>query len=220
MEHKFWHERWSKDEIGFHQQDVNPFLIKHWPTINSSANDTVFVPLCGKTVDLIWLAQRVGHVLGIELSQKAVDDFFNEHNIIPTVEPSGHFIKYQHQNLTILCGDFFQLQTADIQTCTLIYDRASLIAFPPQMRGLYVETLQQLFTQDHRQLLITLDYDQQLMNGPPFSVSADEVQHLFSDTHSIQCLEATQVIDNNQRFKNKGITSLLEPVFLLTAINL
>ena len=215
MKKEFWHQRWALDEIGFHRKDLNPFLLEHWPELNASENDSVFVPLCGKSVDLLWLSQRCKKVLGIELSQKAVEDFFSSNDMTPQITKSEHFSLYQAANIHILCGDLFKLEQADIADCTLIYDRASLVAFPPDMRTLYAKKLDQLFNFPHKRLLITFDYDQQLMNGPPFAVSPNEVNELLAEDYHIKRLESASVIEQNKRFKEKGLSSLFEHIFVI-----
>ncbi|ORU89634.1 MAG: thiopurine S-methyltransferase [Cycloclasticus sp. symbiont of Poecilosclerida sp. M] len=215
MEHDFWHERWAKNETGFHLDRANPFLKKHWGTLQASSNDSIFVPLCGKSLDLTWLAQRVKHVIGIELSQKAVDNFFAGNDLKPDISQHENLIEYRYKNVTLYCGDFFQLTPADVNACQFIYDRACLIAFPQEMRRAYANKLLELFPQKTRTLLITLEYPQAEMDGPPFSVQTDEVENLFKLHNSIKCLETKDILEKSQRFKDKGITALLERVFIL-----
>ncbi len=214
MKHDFWHERWARNEIGFHNKDINPFLLRHWAALDASTNDSIFVPLCGKSVDLIWLAQQCNKVFAVELSQQAVEDFFAENKLTPVMTEHENFSIYCYENLQIFCGDFFQLQANDLTDCNVIYDRASLIALPPQMRQQYVTKLDELFQRPHKRLLITLEYDQQLMSGPPFSVPKHDVSHLFAE-HRIDCLESVEIIEEAKRFKNKGLESLVEHAFLL-----
>ena len=132
MQKDFWHRRWAKDEIGFHLNKVNPLLKKHWGKLNTSEGDSVFVPLCGKSIDLLWLAQQGLNVVGAELSQKAVEDFFLEQGLQATITEHEHFAEYRYENIRILCGDLFQLTPEDTGECQFIYDRACLIAFPAE----------------------------------------------------------------------------------------
>ena len=215
MENNFWHERWATNDIGFHLGKTNPMLLKHWPSLQSKPEDVIFVPLCGKSLDLIWLTNQVKQVIACELSQRAIDEFFSENKITPQISQHARYIKYQYENLTVFCGDFFDLKPADLQSCTLIYDRASLIAFPLSMRQQYVDQLDQLFPQPHKRLLITLQYDQSLMQGPPFSISIEAVNQLFSARHRCRCVESCSVIEQFKRFKDKGIKTLYEHVFIL-----
>jgi len=216
MDTNFWHERWAKSEIGFHLNEVNPYLIQHFAALNPKTNAAVFVPLCGKSKDLIWLAEHAEKVIGIELSKKAVDDFFKENNITPNVTQGDRFLTYRYENLTIVCGDLFQLTAADLSDCHLVYDRASLIAFPADMRARYVEKLNEILPTKAQRLLVTVDYPQHEMSGPPFSVMPDEVQQHFSVRYEIQCLASEDILEHSKHFKAKGVSRMLEHVFLLT----
>jgi len=216
MHHNFWHERWTKNEIGFHLKDVNPFLKSHWDALGSSSDSTVFVPLCGKSNDLLWLAERVKHVIGIELSQQAIESFFSENKLTPEVTEGTCFIEYRHANITLLCGDFFQLTKNDLASCQFVYDRASLIALPPQMRKDYAVKLNELLPNEKQRLLLTIEYPEYEMSGPPHSVPPKEVQLLFAEELDIAILESKDILADSQRFKDKGVTSMQEHVFLLS----
>lgn len=215
MKSEFWHERWAKNEIGFHLKSVNPFLIKHWNSLSSNSTDTVFVPLCGKSNDLIWLAERVNRVIGIELSQQAIEDFFSENKLTPELIEREHFIEYRYKNIALLCGDFFQLTQNDLVDCQFVYDRASLIALPPEMRKDYAIKLNELLPNEKQRLLITIEYPQQEMGGPPHSVPPEEVQQLFAKRLDITTLESKDILEESQRFKDKGVTQMNEHIFLL-----
>lgn len=217
MQQDFWHRRWAKDEIGFHLSEVNPLLIKYWQNINPTEGDTVFVPLCGKSKDLLWLAQQGFQVIGAELSQKAVEDFFEEHQLSPIITEKGALSEYRCENIRIFCGDIFKLTADDIDHCHLVYDRASLIAFPPEMRAAYAEKLEEVFPDKRRTLLITLEYPQQQMDGPPFAVLSDEVDRLFSAKMNIKLLQSDDILDASPRFKDKGLTQFIERVFTLVS---
>lgn len=216
MDADFWHERWKKHEIGFHLKNTNPFLIKHWGTLGSSLNDTVFVPLCGKSIDLIWLANRAKHVIGIELSQQAIEEFFSDNKLAPEITEGEFFIEYRYKNITLLCGDFFKLTQNDLAGCRSVYDRASLIALPPEMRKDYAIKLDELLPNEKQRLLITIEYPQHEMNGPPHSIPPDEVQQLFAGQFEITTLESKNILEESQRFKDKGVTQMHEHIFLLT----
>ena len=218
MNDEFWHERWAKNEIGFHLKDTNPFLIKYWNALQATPNDSIFVPLCGKSNDLIWLSERVKQVIGIELSQQAVEDFFSDNSLVPTIHKTEHFIEYRYKNITLLCGDFFKLTPAQLPGCHFIYDRASLIAFPPDMRKAYAKKLHELMPDEVRRLLITIEYPQHEMNGPPFSVPTTEVQQHFEQLFGIEKLESEDILEKAKRFKDKGVTQMFEYVYLLSKI--
>ena len=216
MKHDFWHERWSKNEIGFHLKQTNPFLQKHWPKLQATQRDSVFIPLCGKSHDILWLANQLDQVIGIEISQKATDDFFAENNLTPTITQGKRFIEYKYENITLLCGDFFNLTPNDVAGCQFTYDRASLIALPLEMRIDYAKKLSELIPNEKSRLLITIEYPQHEMTGPPHSVPPEEVQLHFAEQFDITTLESKDILNESQRFKDKGVTQMVEHTYLLT----
>jgi len=135
MEPKFWQERWARNQIGFHLPEVNPYLLRYWPSLTLAQGAKVLVPLCGKSLDLMWLASNGYHVLGVELSEQAVDAFFREQNLTPRITWHGVFKVYQADLIEIWCGDFFALDAGALADCTALYDRAALIALPPLKRA-------------------------------------------------------------------------------------
>src|SRR5471032_1332049 len=160
MEPDFWHQRWAQDQIGFHLSEVNPWLRQFWPVIQAKSQARVLVPLCGKSLDLAWLASEGHAVLGVELSHKAVEEFFKGQGVEPIVRQQGRFTVYRHDSIELWCGDFFALTADDAQHCSALYDRAALIALPPHMRQRYTEHLARILPGDCQGLLTTLDYDQ------------------------------------------------------------
>ncbi|MBU2873628.1 thiopurine S-methyltransferase [Marinobacter salexigens] len=215
MEHEFWHERWSKKEIGFHEGSVNKFLYDHWPELSGGGTEGVFVPLCGKAHDMWWLHDRGHPVIGVELSEIACKDFFEEAGEKAMVHPSEPFIKFNHENLQLWCGDFFQLVPDDLKHSRLVYDRAALIALPPSMRKAYVEHLTAVIPDGTRILLITLDYGTKI-SAPPFNVSDEEVRELYSPDYEIEHI-LTNTLPNDHPFtKRKGLIGATESVFRLT----
>lgn len=215
MEPDFWHRRWYKNEIAFHQERINLHLQSVWPALASTPPATVFVPLCGKSKDMLWLAEQGFDVIGIELSAIAVEDFFKENHLAPTVTTESTFKRYQSGRLTLLQGDFFELLTADLGGKVTVYDRASLIAFPPEMRPRYSKHLCALLTTGTQMLLISMEYPEHEIKGPPFSVPESEVRRLFEDEMHIEKLREMDVLAENPRFIQRGLTSLQEKVFKL-----
>jgi thiopurine S-methyltransferase len=211
MHPDFWHDRWQQNQIGFHQDEVHSLLRKYWPELVAAAS-RVFVPLCGKSLDMWWLRQQGQQVTGVELSQLAVQAFFEEAGVTPARTSNGLLECWQTSDITIYSGDFFLLQPQDVEDCSLIYDRASLIALPPAMRRDYVAHLHRLFPQGARMLLVTLDYPQAEMDGPPFSVSDAEVRELYG---SAQLLESKDVLAENDRFRQRGVSRLYENAYLV-----
>ncbi|MEE4378596.1 MAG: thiopurine S-methyltransferase, partial [Candidatus Competibacteraceae bacterium] len=189
MDNDFWHRRWRKNEIAFHQQAGCRHLQEFWPTLSLASGQQVFVPLCGKSLDMIWLAQQEHPVLGIELSDVAVADFFRENGLTPQRMSVGEFETWESDAITLLCGDFFALTATDVENVAGVYDRAALIALPPAMRQDYVEHLLGILPPDTPILLVTLEYPQELMNGPPFCVREEEVRALYSGHYVVELLK-------------------------------
>lgn len=213
MQPEFWHKKWASNQIGFHLSEVNPYLQRHWPELSIPATARVLVPLCGKSLDLAWLAGRGHQVLGVELSEKAIEDFFNEHQIQPQISEKGAFKVYRSDAIELWCGDFFALTASDLADCVALYDRAALIALPAPMRERYAAHLQQILPQGVQGVLITLDYDQAQMPGPPFAVGDDEVKRLLGDLWQVQALEERDVLGESWKFLQAGVTRLEERVY-------
>jgi len=186
MEADFWHSRWQEGRIGFHQPDVNSFLKEYWPTLPKLSR--VFVPLCGKSLDMLWLASQGHRVIGVELSEIAAQEFFAEQSVQPNVEQCGNFVSYSANNVTILCGDFFDLSTADLDGVAAVFDRAALIALPKDMRKRYAEYLRKLLPDGCQLLLVGMEYDEAALSGPPFNVPWAEVSTLFDHQGELKIL--------------------------------
>lgn len=191
---------------------MNPLLPAFWQHTAAKRDDKVLVPLCGKSEDLIWLATKHDEVQGVELSQIAVRAFFAEHFYTPTVTPvNGMHELYQFDELSIYTGDFF---TAPVSKADIIYDRAALVALPKEMRAEYAARVKQLLNPGGRILLVTLNYPQEEMAGPPFSVPVEEIEQLFSG-YKITCLNVDQADDNHPKIAKKGLSHLSEEVYLI-----
>ncbi len=190
MEPEFWLERWEKREIGFHQVDINRFLEQYWSTLELSKDSSVFVPLCGKSKDMRWLAQQGHHVLGVEVSETAVQEFFEEWKMPPTRQHKGPFVSYSAKNIEILVGDFFALTAEDLQEVAGVYDRAALVALPLDMRRDYVNALAEILPAKTQTLLISFEYRLDARKGPPFSIDIEAVRGLFDSTCDINFLDS------------------------------
>ncbi|WP_085590099.1 thiopurine S-methyltransferase [Pseudomonas sp. B14(2017)] len=212
MEPAFWQQRWADNQIGFHQAQVNPYLQKYWPTLGLAPGSRVLVPLCGKSLDLAWLAGQGHRVLGIELSRRAVEAFFCEHGLEAEVQQRGAFEVWRSGDVELWCGDFFALQAGDIGDCAGLYDRAAVIALPPQMRVAYMQLLSGLLPTSCQGVVVTLDYDQALLGGPPFSVEDEELRQGFAGWQ-VDELGAVEVIEESPKFLQAGASSLLERVY-------
>lgn len=214
MHADFWQARWSRNEIGFHLDQVNPYLQRHWPGLGVAAGAQVLVPLCGKSLDIDWLAAQGLRVMGVELAERAVQDFFSERGLDAQVERRGAFSIHRHGLVELWCGDFFALEAADVAGCAAFYDRAALIALPPEMRAAYVEQLSRILPLRIEGLLVTLDYQQTLMSGPPFAVADEEVRALYA-AWQLERLESADVLGENWKFLQRGLTRLEESVYRL-----
>jgi thiopurine S-methyltransferase len=189
MHPDFWHQRWAENQIGFHQSTPTPLLLKHWPTLGVAADARVFVPLAGKSLDMAWLASQGHRVLGVELSQVAVEQFFAEHGLTPELEESRYGRHYRAGGIELIVGDAFGLDTDLLRDCTAVFDRAALIALPPELRIRYARELYARLPTNCRGLLVSLEYPQVERPGPPFSVSADEVHALYDRDWDVDLLE-------------------------------
>ncbi|NQD55442.1 thiopurine S-methyltransferase [Pseudomonas sp. CM25] len=212
MEPAFWQQRWADNQIGFHQAQVNPYLQQYWPQLQLAPGSRVLVPLCGKSLDLVWLAGQGYRVSGVELSRRAVEDFFREHGLEAEVRQCGVFEVWRSGDLELWCGDFFALRSEDIGDCVGLYDRAALIALPVEMRARYMQALSALLPEGCRGLVVTLEYDQSLLAGPPFSVGDGELRRGFAGWQVVE-LEGVQVIGSSPKFVQAGVSSLLERVY-------
>lgn len=215
MKKEFWLDRWQNKQIGFHQDQVNPFLIKHWQQINCASQGRVFVPLCGKSADLAWLQQQGYDVLGIELSQLAVEAFFKEQALDYKVHIADQIRIYEAQDITIFQCDFFDLKSEHLGPITAVFDRAAMIALPEEMRNDYCQHLKTL-APDVEILLISMEYDQQLMQGPPFSVTENEIIKYYSTSHRLQLIEMADILKLSPKFEQQGLDKLDEKIYKLS----
>jgi thiopurine S-methyltransferase len=214
MHEDFWQQRWARNEIGFHLSEVNPYLQQFWPALNVPVGAQVLVPLCGKSLDMLWLAEQGYRVLGVELAQTAVEAFFSEQGLLAEIDQFAAFRRYRSGAIEVLCGDFFSLTAADLLGCLALYDRAALIALPAPLRERYVAHLAAVLPSGCSGLLVTLDYPQEQMPGPPFAVGEIEIQQLLgAPPWTLQVLEARDVLAENGRFSQRGLTRLDERVY-------
>ncbi|MFA9462374.1 thiopurine S-methyltransferase [Thiohalorhabdus methylotrophus] len=219
MDREFWLDRWRNNKLGWHLETVNPHLLDFWPGMPVPSRGRVFVPLCGKSLDMAWLARECGHaVVGVELSEVACREFFSENGMEPQVEDAGAFSQFAAEGITLLCGDLFDLDAHTLGPVDGVFDRGSLIALPPEMRIRYAGHMESLLPARPPVLCVTLDYPQQEMAGPPFSVGPEEVESLFGNGYRVECLRDWDVLDESPRFREQGLTALHERVFRLSAL--
>jgi thiopurine S-methyltransferase len=194
MQHAFWHDRWESNQIGFHLPEANPLLVKHFPALNLPANSRIFLPLCGKTLDIAWLLAQGYRVVGAELSQLAIEDLFSNLNISPNISKIGQLTHYAAPNIDILVGDIFDITPALLGNVDLVYDRAALVALPTDMRKRYVALLMTL-TNYSPQFIICFEYDQSLHDGPPFSVNEHAIKQYYQQAYDIRLLDTVVMVD-------------------------
>ncbi|MGQ0555223.1 MAG: thiopurine S-methyltransferase [Nitrospiraceae bacterium] len=192
MEANFWHNRWQTNQTGWHERDVNPLLIAHFPSLNVPSGGRVFVPLCGKSLDLGWLLSHGYAVAGAELSELAVTQLFADLRMEPITSEVGKFRLFRGEKINIFVGDFFDLSREMLGPVDAVYDRAALVALPEAMRAQYTAHLKSL-TALSPQLIIGYEYDQTVVPGPPFSVTADELHRHYSDGYTLTPLARVDV---------------------------
>ena len=192
MEQDFWHQRWAENAIGFHLQEVNPFLLKGWPELHISSDSKVFVPMCGKSLDLAWLREQGHSVLGVEVNDSACAAFFDERGVEPEIANDGRYLARALDGITLLCGDFFTLESADLEDVDAVYDRAAFIALPKEMRERYAQRMVEILPAGVKVLLITLEFD--APSGPPFSVTEEEILELYGSRFSVEKLYETELM--------------------------
>lgn len=215
MQKEFWHQKWQCNDIGFNQQQPHALLIQYFGTLNLRSGQRVFVPLCGKSVDMLWLLNQSIDVVGVELSSIACEAFFSEHDISFSKTQVGKFSVYQGKNISLLCGDFFDLTPAILGHIDAVYDRAALIALPTDIRQHYASFTKTLFERNTPVLLLVVSYDQSRMNGPPFSVDKAEIVKLYGKHIHLKqlCSQSVQPIPSH--LGDKGLTVLTEQAYYL-----
>ena len=209
MQHEFWHNKWQKNEIGFHLPDANPLLVKHFPALQLKQGARVFLPLCGKTLDIAWLLAQGYQVAGAELSALAINELFKNLNLTPTITKLGDITHYSAANIDVFVGDIFNISASILGHVDAVYDRAALVALPLAMRKMYSAHILTI-TQAAPQLLVCFEYDQSQMDGPPFCVSADEVRMHYQQQYAINLLESAGLAGGL-----KGKLAALEQVWWL-----
>lgn len=152
-----WLQLWHDDITGFHQLAVNPLLTRFWPKLQLKKGNRIFVPLCGKSLDMLWLAQQGYEVIGVELSPLAVSNFFSENNLQPVKQNAGKFTLWRHESISIYCGDYFSLTSIDLGVIDAVYDRAALTALPEDIRQLYVSQLLKIISNRTNVFLLTIE---------------------------------------------------------------
>ncbi len=213
MQPDFWHERWQGNRIGFHGDAPLPLLLEHWPALGLEAGSRIFVPLCGKSLDMVWLAAQGHRVLGVEISELAVQQFFAELELVPETRATPCGTHYSAGPWELICGDAFTLTEDALAGCAGVYDRAALVALPPRMRRTYAATALWRLPARCRGLLVTLEYPQEQKAGPPFAVDETEVCALLEADWMVELLERRDILASEPPFQAAGVTALSTAVY-------
>lgn len=216
MHPDFWHDRWRTGRTGFHLPAVHPALARLWPDLHVAPGSRVLVPLCGRSLDLLWLRDAGYRVTGVELSALAVESLHARHGIAARRRTRGAFDAYESPGLTLLCGDWFDLDTAATGRIDAIYDRAALVAWPPELQARYLGHLAALTPAAAPALLIAVEYLQTEMPGPPFSLEPATLTTLASGDWDIAELERREALADEPRMRERGLTRLQETAYRLT----
>ncbi|MGI9326808.1 MAG: thiopurine S-methyltransferase [Pseudomonadales bacterium] len=214
MERRFWLERWTKNQIGFHQPKPNPWLEAFWGQVQ--AQKSVFVPLCGKSLDMRFLEDQGLEVIGIDFAALALEAYFEEAGEVVVEDDHKGLRRFKGDRSTLYCGDIFALGAAELATVDAVFDRGALVALPPELRRRYAEHLQEILAVGTRVLLVTLEYDQGLVAGPPFSVLPEEVKALYGERCEVRQLVSQGTDNVPPHFSEQGVRRATEAVYLLS----
>lgn len=215
MENEYWINKWQTNDIAFHEKDINADLITYLHEFKLHPGDCIFVPLCGKTRDMLWLADNGLHVVGVELSHVACRDFFIELNVTPDITKQPQFTRYRHNNIELLCGDLFTLTSTDFPVIHAVYDCKALIALPPDIRRKYVDHIVSCFGDKIKILLLTRETSCKV-NPPPFPIGRDEINLLYDSYFYVQQLKCLSISDIPERLIKKGYIEMTESVYLIS----
>ena len=212
MKPEFWHKKWENREIGFHEGKPNSLLVEHFSNLNLSSGARIFLPLCGKTRDIAWLRSQGCAVAGAELSESAISELFQELEVEPEIKTNEFIKHFSAPGLDFFVGNVFHLAAQQLGAVQAVYDRAAMVALPEETRKKYSSHLMDISNRAP-QLLITFQYDQTQMDGPPFSISAQEIESHYGHVYEIQALESRSVEGNL-----KGKVEATETIRLLKQV--
>jgi thiopurine S-methyltransferase len=220
MDAEYWLQRWRDGRIGWHHEKVMPLLVKHWPILGVTRGARVLVPLCGKSLDMLWLAQQGLQVLGVDLSPVALEAFLAENQLHASAQAGTRNTHYTVTNppgggIDLINGDVFALAHTALGNCNAFYDRAAMIALPAADRKRLAADVYAKLSPGARGLLITLDYPEGEMQGPPFSVDEDEVHRLFDARWVVRQLERRDILASQPSFRDNGVSALHTAVYAL-----
>ncbi|GJL56881.1 MAG: thiopurine S-methyltransferase [Nitrospirales bacterium] len=187
MKADFWNDRWQRNQIGFHNSEIHPLLTRYWPMLELTNDARVLVPLAGKSLDVRWLIAQGHDVTAVELNKLAVEAFFREQQWSATQTHRPQHIVFHHEALEFWVGDFFAIRKEDLSAFDGVYDCAALIALPAEMRSGYVDAVSALLKPGAKYLLVSLEYPDENMSGPPFAIDSSKITRLFHTSFSIHC---------------------------------
>ncbi|XP_059174982.1 probable thiopurine S-methyltransferase [Physella acuta] len=201
---EFWKDRWDDRHIGFHQADVHKMLSKHFTKLipDGKANK-VFFPLCGKAVDMSWLASQGYNIVGVDGVKKALEEFFTDQGIEYSVEDVNHnghnfkLFKSKDGKIRLYCTDIFNF-TPDIEgTFDAVWDRGALVALNREDVSGYVKNMKKLLSPNGRILMEVMEYDVSIMDGlegpskppPPHPMYEDQIKALYEPECEVHFIE-------------------------------
>ncbi|MHC8286937.1 thiopurine S-methyltransferase [Pseudomonas sp. XS1P51] len=215
-DNNLWLELWRKRTTDFHQIAVNPLLSRFWPALGLEPGCLVFVPLCGKSLDMLWLAEQGHEVIGVELSPLATRAFFRENRLHPTRTQEGQFTRWQHGRISILCGDYFALTSADLGDIDTVYDRAALTALPMELRQRYVAHLRRIVPASANVFLLTIE-DAQASDTLQQTMGVDqELAALYRADFEINLAHVESLFENDPQAPQAAPTRAEYKVYRLT----
>ncbi len=215
MEPEFWHKAWATGDTGWQQSEANEKLRECWGLLGLDRSANVLVPLCGSSIDMMWLRDQGHHVVGFELSRDAIEVFLSEHDIHHTVSQQGPYHVYSGDQITLYGGDIFEMRSASHPTIDAVYDRAATVALPPDLRSRYAKLLAEAISPQGKMLLVTLIYDQSQKEGPPFSIDDSEVARLFADEFNVAQLGGVTDLSDVVDLASRGLDKVEEAAYLL-----
>lgn len=218
MDTEFWLQRWREGRTGWHRDAVMPLLEKHWPALGAASGARVLVPLCGKSLDMLWLSAQGHDVLGVELSPVAVESFLRDNQLYARskAKADGTWFKVTNPpggSIDIINGDLFAVDAATLASCDAFYDRAAMIALSAPLRERMAREVYAQLPAGSRGLLITLEYPQHEMEGPPFSVDGAEAHRLLDPHWVISELERRNIFGDDPSFAERGATAMHTGVY-------